>query len=365
MADDSVRQSSRLDWVDTAKGISIILVVMMHSAYGVGDDTGQIGILHYTIGWATPFRMPEFFMISGLFLSQVIDRPWRLYGDRRILHYLYFYDLWAVLQILFKTGLGTGNIGGALTDCLWAIVQPYGVLWFVYVLAIYSLVTRLIHQFRIPAWLAFTAAAVLQLMHFDTGVYIFDHFAAYFVFFFAGYAFAPLVFRLVGWAQRHAALSIAMLVVYAAAEAFLVFGGGVEMMPRGIQMGYASIPLLWLALAFAGALVICTTASLLVRFPAMRWLRWLGEHSIVIYLSFTIPMSAARTLILRFHLLEDTSTISLLVWGISLLTPVLLYMAIQKAGWGKFLFERPAWAHIPGTPGSRSYRPKSVIQPAE
>ncbi|MHB1103859.1 MAG: acyltransferase family protein, partial [Devosia sp.] len=32
--------ANRLDWVDTAKGLSIILVVMMHSAYGVGDDTG-------------------------------------------------------------------------------------------------------------------------------------------------------------------------------------------------------------------------------------------------------------------------------------------------------------------------------------
>jgi uncharacterized membrane protein YcfT len=28
-----------------------------------------MGILHYVIGFATPFRMPEFFMISGLFLS--------------------------------------------------------------------------------------------------------------------------------------------------------------------------------------------------------------------------------------------------------------------------------------------------------
>jgi uncharacterized membrane protein YcfT len=46
MAENSARRSARLDWVDAAKGISIILVVMMHSAYGVGGDTGEIGILH-------------------------------------------------------------------------------------------------------------------------------------------------------------------------------------------------------------------------------------------------------------------------------------------------------------------------------
>ena len=70
-------ETSRLDWVDTAKGISIILVVMMYSVFNVGSDTGEAGFWHYVIGFATPFRMPEFFLISGLFLSLVIARPWR------------------------------------------------------------------------------------------------------------------------------------------------------------------------------------------------------------------------------------------------------------------------------------------------
>ena len=73
-------QKSRLDWVDGAKGISIILVVMMYSVFNVGQDADGIGLFHYVIGFATPFRMPEFFLISGLFLSQVIDRDWRGIG---------------------------------------------------------------------------------------------------------------------------------------------------------------------------------------------------------------------------------------------------------------------------------------------
>ncbi|TIP38714.1 MAG: acyltransferase, partial [Mesorhizobium sp.] len=59
---------NRMPWVDTAKGLSIILVVMMYSAYNTGEYTGSVGFLHYVIGFATPFRMPEFFLISGLFL---------------------------------------------------------------------------------------------------------------------------------------------------------------------------------------------------------------------------------------------------------------------------------------------------------
>ena len=133
------QENSRLDWVDAAKGISIILVVMMHSAYSVGADTGSTGYLHYIIGWATPFRMPEFFLISGLFLSQVIGRDWLRFADRRAVHYLYFYALWAVLQLVVKVGIGMGDPLLALNYMAWAIVEPYGVLWFIYMLAAFSL----------------------------------------------------------------------------------------------------------------------------------------------------------------------------------------------------------------------------------
>ena len=40
-------------------------------------------------------------------------------------------------------------------------------------------------------------------------------------------------------------------------------------------------------------------------------------------------------------------------------------LVVQKTGWGKFLFERPAWAHVPGTPGSRGHVKAAVQQAAE
>ncbi|WP_421759648.1 acyltransferase family protein [Devosia sp.] len=355
---------NRLDWVDTAKGLSIILVVMMHSAYGVGEDLNNTGILHYIIGWATPFRMPEFFLISGLFLGQVIARPWTLFSDRRAVHYLYFYFLWAVLQILFKVGLGTGDLGESARQIVSTVIEPYGVLWFIYMLAVYSMVTKLLFTLRVPHWLGFGAAAQLMLAQPVTGISIIDHFASYYVYFYAGYAFAPLVFRIVAWAQDHVAITLVALIAYAVLEGLLVFGGGSEMHPRGITMGFAAFPPLHLALGFAGSLLICLTAALLVRLPRMDWLRWLGEHSIVVYLSFSIPMAAMRTLILKTGLVNDTSVVSLMVMAVALVSPLILYAIIQKTGWGKFLFERPAWAHLPGTPGSRNPA-QAHPQPAE
>jgi len=357
--------TNRLDWVDTAKGLSIILVVMMHSAYGVGDDTGHIGYLNYIIGWATPFRMPEFFLISGLFLSQVIARPWRPYSDRRIVHYFYFYGLWAVLQILFKVGLGTGDFGSALSGVALAIVEPYGVLWFIYMLAVYSLAAKLLHTLKIPHWAALAGGAALQIAPVATGIYTLDHFAEYFVYFYAGYALAPQVFKIVAWSQRHVAISIGALLAYGLINGLLVFGGDWELFPRGLQMGYASLPGLHLLLAVAGSLAVCITAALLVMLPIMNWLRWLGAHSIVVYLSFSIPMAASRVLLLKLNVIENASIVGTIVFLTALLSPLVLYWLIQVTGLGKFLFERPAWAHLPGTPGSRGYAAKPTVAPAE
>ncbi|HEY9010235.1 MAG TPA: acyltransferase family protein [Devosia sp.] len=359
-------KADRMSWVDTAKGISIILVVMMHSAYGVGEETGQAGILHWIIGWATPFRMPEFFLISGLFLSQVIARDWLRYSDRRIVHYLYFYALWAVIQIVFKVGIGTGDPLNALQQIALAVVDPYGVLWFIYMLAVFSLMTKVLWDLRVNNWVVLGIAAVLQIAPIaHTGSYIVDQFAEYFVYFFAGYALAPWIFKAVGWASDRAALAIGLLAVYALGNGVLVFTGGFEMQPVHAQMGFAGLPVLHLALALIGSLALCVTAALLSKLNFMDWLRWLGAHSIVVYLSFSIPMALTRVVMLKVGIIEDTSILSIIVMASALISPLVLYWLIQKSGRGKFLFERPAWAHLPGTPGSRGYVAKPAVAPAE
>jgi len=86
----------------------------------------------------------------------------------------------------------------------------------------------------------------------------------------------------------------------------------------------------------------------------MGWLHYIGKHSIVIFLAFSIPMAMSREILLRTGIITDTGIVSLIVMVVAIASPLVLYWLVQKTGYGKFLFERPAWAHIPGTPGSRS-----------
>ena len=353
--------TSRLNWVDTAKGISIILVVMMYSVFNVGQDVEGVGAFHYVIGFATPFRMPEFFLISGLFLDQVIARPWRAYADRRALHYFYFYAVWAVIHIVFKTAIVSRDPGTALEYLAWAIVEPYGVLWFIYLLAAFSLAAKFAYELQAPRWAVFIMAALFQMAHIQTGSYLVDQFCAYFVYFYGGYIFAPLIFRLVDYLMRHKLLAVLLLASYIPINIMLVFSPGYAVLPNEIHPGLAALPGIRLGLAFAGSLALCITAALLSGFRVMGWLRWLGEHSIVVYLVFVLPMGMARIGFGKF--IHDATLLSGLVIVFSIAASVALYLAVEWTGRGKFLFERPAWAHLPGTKGSRTYRQAGV--PAE
>jgi uncharacterized membrane protein YcfT len=88
----------RVDWADYAKGFCIIMVVMMHSNASVEVAGWRDGFMHALAEFANPFRMPDFFMISGLFLTRVIDCDWRTYLDRKVVHFAYFYALWVTIQ---------------------------------------------------------------------------------------------------------------------------------------------------------------------------------------------------------------------------------------------------------------------------
>ncbi|PRD43389.1 acyltransferase [Phyllobacterium phragmitis] len=360
-------EKQRIDWVDIAKGMCIIFVVMMHSTLGVEKAAGAEGWMHYVVAFAKPFRMPDFFMISGLFLGLVIDRPWRRYIDRKVVHFLYFYILWLTIQFLFKApGIAAEEgAGGVASAYLMSFVEPFGTLWFIYILPVFFLVTRLVR--RVPVWLVFAALALFETLPIHTGWTMIDEFCGRFVYFFAGYAFAPFIFSAANWLRQRPLIGLAGLAAWAAAEYLLVFTPVPPMLSSlltpeafmaGGRGGWSELPLVSLFLGLAGAFAIVATAALLSLLaeanPLHRALSWLGAHSIVVYLAFFLPMAVARTVLLKSGIITDVGTISFLTTASGVVGPVILYALVQWSGYGRFLFRRPAWAIIDRAPQKKT-----------
>jgi uncharacterized membrane protein YcfT len=325
----SAGHSPRIDWVDYAKGICIVMVVMMHSVLGVEAAAGQTGFMHILVAFAKPFRMPDFFLISGLFLSVVIDRDWRTYLDRKVVHFAYFYVLWVTIQFGFKAPSFAAETSWTHVGLLYleSFIEPFGTLWFIYLLPVFFVVTKVLR--RAPPLAIWFAAAALEMIHVATGWTVIDEFCARFVYFYSGYLFAAYVFALSDRARARPNFALAGLALWT-----LVNGGLVV-------AGFSEWPVISLALGLAGACAIVVTGTLLARVRCLDALRYCGEHSIVIYLAFFLPMAASRTLLLHFGLIHDIGTISLVVT----LTGVIGALAIWWASRGtraNFLFERPA-----------------------
>jgi uncharacterized membrane protein YcfT len=321
--------SDRVDWVDYAKGICIIMVVMMHSVLGVELAAGERGFMHVVVAFAKPFRMPDFFLISGLFLPMVIDRDWRTYLDRKVVHFAYFYLLWVTIQFGFKAPAFAAETSWQHAGYLYleSFIEPFGTLWFIYLLPIFFVVIKLTRA--LPSPLILVVAAMLEAAHIVTGWTVIDEFCNRFVYIYCGYLFAAHVFALSNAARARPALAVAGLIAWALINSALV------------ALGVSEWPGISLMLGLAGACAIITMGTLLARAQLLNALRFCGEHSIVIYLAFFLPMAATRTLLLKTSIIPDIGAVSLIVTIAGVLGALAIWRA-ALAVHAHFLFERPA-----------------------
>jgi uncharacterized membrane protein YcfT len=328
MTANGTSATARVDWVDYAKGICIVMVVMMHSVLGVEQAAGETGFMHALVAFAKPFRMPDFFLISGLFLAPVIDRDWRTYLDRKVVHFGYFYLLWVTIQFGFKAsvfaaGSGWGHVGYLYLE---SFIEPFGTLWFIYLLPIFFVAIKLTRG--VSPILVLGVAALLQSMQVATGWIVIDEFCSRFVYIYTGYLFASDVFALSERARAHPALAPGALLLWALVNGLLV------------ALGISEWPIVSLGLGLCGAFAMVTIGTLLARIKWLNVLRFCGEHSIVIYLAFFLPMAAMRTLLLKTGMIHDIGMVSLCVTVVGVAGAVLVWRAALALG-ANFLFERP------------------------
>lgn len=323
-------------WVDTAKGICIILVVMMHTTLGLSAEVGMEGWINDVVAFAKPFRMPDFFLLSGLFLARVIDRDWRTFADRRIVHFAYFYILWLVIQSLFKVmTVSEGSVGGFVGHLLFALIEPFGTLWFLYLLAVFGAVTKLLR--RVSPAVMLTCAAVLEILPIETGWMLIDEFAGRYVYFLGGYLLAPMIFNIAQEAARRSVISVAGLILWSAVNGIFAFA------PTGhpLYPTWASLPFVSLGLGVIGSIAVVSFASLITHARLAGPLAYCGRMSIAIYLAFFLPMAVTRILFVKLDLVSDVSLAASIITIVAVVSPLVVERLVRGTRLS-FLFERPA-----------------------
>src|SRR6478736_6465043 len=148
-------KKSRLYWVDYLKGIAIILVVYRHSLLGI-ERSGAF-VPHYLVNANMifySFRMPLFFILSGIFVSRTLaNKPVQQFIASKFETLIYPYFIWVFIQVSLQIILsGYTNSERSLIDYTYIFYQPRNLdqFWYLPALfnatAVYVLIKRFVTQ---------------------------------------------------------------------------------------------------------------------------------------------------------------------------------------------------------------------------
>lgn len=145
MQSTSVQVSSRMTWMDSFRGMAMLLVVVFHSValYKGLSGHDHVPVVDEIVGFFDPYRMPLLLLLSGLLLHRALAKPLGTYLAGKARKILWPLILWSVINFVV-----IGNVAGMLDPGAW-IDGTYQ--WFLVVLMACFLVAPL--TLWIPAWL--------------------------------------------------------------------------------------------------------------------------------------------------------------------------------------------------------------------
>ncbi|WKD58977.1 acyltransferase family protein [Corynebacterium caspium] len=360
----------RLDWPDVAKGISIVGVVVLHICLVIpgGMDTLWAGFNHIL----DPFRMPLFFLVSGMFSTKVLQMTgWQLFS-RRLWYFIIPYVFWMPIEKFLKYLEWNRNFETPMPK--WS--EGYGLsylngesmYWFLHALVVFNILlwlSRLVPKYwAIP--LSFTP---LLLLPWNQEFAFIGKLIMYLPIFFLGCYFSKLIKH--RSSRSYIAQHPRTLLVAAAAY---VFGFGIyaawyliaetEIEPIGWPLLGDDITgaELWLVARLVGQILMLPAGVLamvlIAKLPYISaTLQFLGRHTLPIYLAHPI----ALTLFFYLPLRLDTSLEATQHMGTYMASPnfwIVISLLVSAAGsyfmWSlqrlpiiKWTIKPPAIAKLP------------------
>lgn len=255
----------RLLWMDIIRGAAILAVITVHSVTFIERydfNAGKLwGNLNETL---TLFRMPILILLSGMLLPKSLAKPAPAYFSGKVRAILWPFLVWSTIYALV-TGLDFTSpyelrklyIGGSH-------------LWFLAFIFVYYLVAkplRSLDPFAIAA-----VAFALSLVSPEGEKYS-ERLFFLMSLFFLGSGLSSHAHRVGRFLRSHAIWFLAPIV---AGSAYLTVRHGLTFGPY------------WVALSFAGFLFFSSLAQRLEKVELSRPLVWIGQRSIVFYVSHAI-----------------------------------------------------------------------------
>lgn len=330
----------RVGWLDAARGLGIILVVIGHGLGGLidSDSYGREAGLRDAFFSIYVFHMPLFFMLSGALVAQRLERDSQRFVTSLGMSIVWPYFLWSVIQYTVIYALA-----GAVNQpahSYWPIllqlpVRTVSQYWFLYALFVMHVASWLLLR-RLGTMTFFLVMLCLKPMTLVVPmpdlVRLIAHQAPFYALgvMLQAPGIANVIVRRPYWARLTlapalAAACITLCLVATEADAGARFAGGSSGIVAGLAAHVRNFPA-----ALAGAFaVIGVAASFSGRAAAV--IAFLGRRSMAIFVLHV--MAVAGTRIVLNKLLHIASPWPVLVVAVimGIVLPLIAYEAASRA----------------------------------
>lgn len=343
---------SRYPWIDYARAICIILVCYRHVFEGlafVGEGSYSYPALKYSNIFFFSFRMPLFFIISGIFLGITLARTGlRDYLTKRFHTILYPLLIWGsiqvTLQLLFA---GYVNAQRVPMDYVNLIIWPRRIeqFWYLnalfFVGALYAIIkvygkVKLWQQLIIGV-MFYGFAAYLQSNKVELG-FLFDVFFFY-LFFAIGDLMSDFFLNPGNYRLLSSPRTLLLILPF-----FLLIQHTFTILNLNAKDDYYvqyQMPAFFALAALVGGAFIINLSFLLEKYKVLPGLRVIGYHSLYIYVMHLMITSFTRIFFVRILGITSIPPIMItsLILGITL--PIIFYnLANRMGGWWLFTSNR-------------------------
>jgi fucose 4-O-acetylase-like acetyltransferase len=319
--------STRLYWIDIAKGVGILLVVLGHAGRGIAEagvsDPG--GFLSTMDRMIYSFHMPLFFILSGVLFGMRPPVAVDMNLAKRLWWLLFPLVVWTYVFLFFRALAGaSANVNSGWDGILVWPIPPYGHFWFLWALlvltAVFSVFSALTDLFVAKIRFFGLAALGALILSFVTLPEPLQPYLQ--ASFFYGAAFAvgcvigasPFVRSVPSWTYAAGGCVGFIGLLFA----LTVFDG--SPLPRHIDGVLVSLFLI---------VLIMTVSARFSHLRVFQALAFCGKISLAIYVMHTIFSAALRIGLFAVGV-DDLFVQLALVTGIGVLGPLVAYLLMQK-----------------------------------
>ena len=343
---------NRNPWIDYARGICILLVVYRHVFEGlanVGVGSNSYPVLKYFNIFFFSFRMPLFFIVSGIFFGASLMRKGvGGYVNNRFRTIFYPLLIWGSIQVTLQLIFaGYVNAERFPIDYLNLIIDPRKIEQFWYLNALFF-VSVLYATMTWYAKFKPVQQLVLGLAFYCVAGWCYANnvqigFLIDVLFFYVFFAIGDIVSDLIINGKNYKLLSSyrTMLLLLPAFIALQHYFTRLNLMNGDDYYVQFRRPDLYIITALIGGAFVMNVSFVLQKLNVFRFLRVLGYHSLYIYVMHLMITAGMRVLMVQVLGIENIPAVMSVSIAAGVVLPIVLYNLAERSGmWWLFTMKK-------------------------